>query len=118
MSYPCTSASKKSLNHSHRYCCCAYRNVFAQGLDRLHVHVRLVRRLKRREKEGNVVHFLLKKRRKKKEKKKRSNICIIKNGKPEIRYVTVKDHPTCIRSMDVRILGVAGGSMVGLDQNG
>ena len=46
-----------------------------------------------------------------------TNICIIKNGKPEIRYVTVKDHHTCIRSMDVRILGVAGGSMVGLDQN-
>lgn len=41
-----------------------------------------------------------------------TNICIIKNGKPEVRYVTIKDHPTCIRSMDVRILGVAGGSMV------
>ncbi|MFI5416703.1 MAG: hydantoinase/oxoprolinase family protein [Nitrososphaerales archaeon] len=41
-----------------------------------------------------------------------TNICIIKNGKPEIRYVTIKDHPTCIRSMDVRILGVAGGSMI------
>ena len=46
-----------------------------------------------------------------------TNICIIKNGKPEIRYVTVHDHPTCIRSMDVRILGVAGGSMVSLKQN-
>jgi len=46
-----------------------------------------------------------------------TNICIIKNGKPEIRYVTIKDHPTCIRSMDVRILGVAGGSMVALEQN-
>ena len=46
-----------------------------------------------------------------------TNICIIKNGKPEIRYVTVKDHPTCIRSMDVRILGVAGGSMVSLKHN-
>ena len=43
-----------------------------------------------------------------------TNICIIKNGKPEIRYVTIKDHPTCIRSMDVRILGVAGGSMIKL----
>jgi len=43
-----------------------------------------------------------------------TNICIIKNGKPEIRYVTIKEHPTCIRSMDVRILGVAGGSMVKL----
>lgn len=41
-----------------------------------------------------------------------TNICIIKNGRPEIRYVTIKDHPTCIRSMDVRILGVAGGSML------
>ena len=46
-----------------------------------------------------------------------TNICIIKNGKPEIRYVTVNEHPTCIRSMDVRILGVAGGSMVKLSQN-
>lgn len=43
-----------------------------------------------------------------------TNICIIKNGKPEVRYVTIKDHPTCIRSMDVRILGVAGGSMIKL----
>ncbi len=43
-----------------------------------------------------------------------TNICIIKNGKPEVRYVTIKDHPTCIRSMDVRILGVAGGSMIRL----
>ena len=46
-----------------------------------------------------------------------TNICIIKNGKPEIRYVTIKNHPTCIRSMDVRVLGVAGGSMVSLDSN-
>ncbi len=46
-----------------------------------------------------------------------TNICIIKNGKPEIRYVTIKNHPTCIRSMDVRVLGVAGGSMVTLANN-
>lgn len=46
-----------------------------------------------------------------------TNICIIKGGKPEIRYVTVNRHPTCIRSMDVRILGVAGGSMVTLEGN-
>jgi hypothetical protein len=43
-----------------------------------------------------------------------TNICIIRNGKPEIRYVTIKDHPTCIRSMDVRVVGVAGGSMIQL----
>ena len=41
-----------------------------------------------------------------------TNICIIKNGRPEIRYAIIKDHPTCIRSLDVRILGIAGGSMV------
>jgi len=46
-----------------------------------------------------------------------TNICVIKNGKPEIRYVTVKDHPTCIRSIDVRILGVAGGSMCQIKDN-
>lgn len=46
-----------------------------------------------------------------------TNICIIKNGKPEFQYVTIKDHPTCVRSMDVRILGVAGGSMVRIREN-
>ncbi|MGQ0792288.1 MAG: hydantoinase/oxoprolinase family protein [Nitrosopumilaceae archaeon] len=46
-----------------------------------------------------------------------TNICIIRNGRPEIRYVTIKSHPTCIRSMDVRVLGVAGGSMIRLKNN-
>ncbi|HEX5458076.1 MAG TPA: hydantoinase/oxoprolinase family protein [Candidatus Nitrosotalea sp.] len=46
-----------------------------------------------------------------------TNVCIIRNGKPEIGYVTIKDHPTCIRSMDVRVLGIAGGSMVRLKNN-
>lgn len=46
-----------------------------------------------------------------------TNICIIRGGKPEIRYVTIKDHPTCIRSMDVRIVGVAGGSMIAVHKN-
>ena len=46
-----------------------------------------------------------------------TNICIIKNGKPTIRYVTIKNHPTCIRSMDVRVLGVAGGSMIKVKSN-
>lgn len=44
-----------------------------------------------------------------------TNICIIRNGRPEFRYVTIKDHPTCVRSMDVRVLGVAGGSMIRLE---
>lgn len=46
-----------------------------------------------------------------------TNLCVIKNGKPEMRYVTVMDHPTCIRSLDVRVVGVAGGSMVRIKRN-
>ena len=41
-----------------------------------------------------------------------TNICVIKNGKPEIKYVTIMNHPTCIKSLDVRVLGIAGGSLV------
>lgn len=41
-----------------------------------------------------------------------TNICIIHNGKPEIRYVTIQGKPTCARSLDVRVVGSAGGSMV------
>jgi len=41
-----------------------------------------------------------------------TNICIIKNGKPEVKYVTIMDHPTCIKSLDVRVVGIAGGSLV------
>ena len=41
-----------------------------------------------------------------------TNVCVIRGGRPEMRYVTIRDHPTCVRSMDVRVLGVAGGSMV------
>lgn len=41
-----------------------------------------------------------------------TNVCVIKDGRPEIRYVTIMHHPTCIRSLDVRVAGVAGGSLV------
>jgi N-methylhydantoinase A len=41
-----------------------------------------------------------------------TNVCAIKDGKPEVRYVTINQHPTCIRSLDVRVAGVAGGSLV------
>src|SRR3712207_8648996 len=41
-----------------------------------------------------------------------TNVCIIKDGKPEIRYVTIMQHSTCIRSLDVRVAGIAGGSLV------
>lgn len=41
-----------------------------------------------------------------------TNVCVIKDGRPEIRYVTIMQHPTCIRSLDVRVAGVAGGSLI------
>lgn len=43
-----------------------------------------------------------------------TNISIIKDGKPEMRYVNIMEHPTCIRSLDARICGVAGGSLIRL----
>ena len=41
-----------------------------------------------------------------------TNVCVIKDGKPEMRYVTIMQHPTCIRSLDVRVAGVGGGLLV------
>ncbi len=47
-----------------------------------------------------------------------TNIGVIKNGRPAIDYSVVGGHPTYINSLDVRVLGVAGGSMVRADKNG
>ena len=47
-----------------------------------------------------------------------TNIGIIKNGRPAIDYSVVGGHDTYISSLDVRVLGVAGGSMVRADKNG
>src|ERR671924_542220 len=41
-----------------------------------------------------------------------TNICVIKDGRPEVGYVTIMQHSTCIRSLDVRVAGVGGGSLV------
>ncbi|MFQ5840218.1 MAG: hydantoinase/oxoprolinase family protein, partial [Candidatus Methylomirabilales bacterium] len=43
-----------------------------------------------------------------------TNIGVIRGGRPALKYIKIMDHPTCIRSLDVRVLGVAGGSMVRL----
>ncbi len=47
-----------------------------------------------------------------------TNIGVIKNGRPAIDYSIVGGHPTYINSLDVRVLGVAGGSMVRADKSG
>ena len=43
---------------------------------------------------------------------------MIKDGRPAIDYSNVGGHRTYISSLDVRVLGVAGGSMVRADESG
>lgn len=47
-----------------------------------------------------------------------TNIGVIKNGRPAIDYSIVGGHPTFISSLDVRVLGCAGGSMIRADKSG
>jgi N-methylhydantoinase A len=46
-----------------------------------------------------------------------SNIAAIKNGRPSLSYVRVASHSTALRSIDVRVVGVAGGSMLRVRRN-
>lgn len=41
-----------------------------------------------------------------------TNISAVKAGRPVLSYVRVLDHVTCVRSLDVRVVGVAGGSLM------
>lgn len=47
-----------------------------------------------------------------------TNIGVIKNGRPGIDYSVVGGHQTYINSLDVQVVGVAGGSMVRASKNG
>ncbi|WP_056989831.1 hydantoinase/oxoprolinase family protein [Lacticaseibacillus camelliae] len=47
-----------------------------------------------------------------------SNIGVIKNGRPAIDYSIVGGHKTYISSLDVRVVGDAGGSMIRANKNG
>lgn len=46
-----------------------------------------------------------------------TNIGVIKDGRPAIDYSIVGGHRTYITSLDVRVLGVAGGSMIRLSKS-
>ncbi|GBF04574.1 hydantoinase/oxoprolinase [Deinococcus aerius] len=43
-----------------------------------------------------------------------TNIGVIRDGQPALKYMTVMDVPTGLRAADIRIAGVAGGSLVRL----
>lgn len=46
-----------------------------------------------------------------------TNIGVIKNGRPAVEYSIVGGHRTYINSLDVTVMGVAGGSMVRANNN-
>jgi N-methylhydantoinase A/oxoprolinase/acetone carboxylase beta subunit len=41
-----------------------------------------------------------------------TNVAAIKSGQPRLSYVQVASHATALRALDVRVVGVAGGSML------
>jgi N-methylhydantoinase A/oxoprolinase/acetone carboxylase beta subunit len=41
-----------------------------------------------------------------------TNVAAIKDGQPKLSYVQVASHATALRALDVRVVGVAGGSML------
>ena len=47
-----------------------------------------------------------------------TNIGVIKNGRPGVDYARIGGHDTFINSLDVRILGCAGGSMMRINNTG
>lgn len=47
-----------------------------------------------------------------------TNLGVIKGGRPAVTYASVGGHATYVSSLDVRVLGVAGGSLIRLDENG
>lgn len=47
-----------------------------------------------------------------------TNLGVIKNGRPQVDYSEVGGHKTFVSSLDVIVLGVAGGSMIRINKSG
>jgi N-methylhydantoinase A len=47
-----------------------------------------------------------------------TNVTVVKGGRPALAYVRVLQHVTCVRSLDVRVGGVAGGSLARVKRRG
>ena len=41
-----------------------------------------------------------------------TNISPVRGGRPVLSYIRVLDHVTCVRSLDARVVGIGGGSLV------
>jgi N-methylhydantoinase A/oxoprolinase/acetone carboxylase beta subunit len=47
-----------------------------------------------------------------------TNVTVVKAGRPALAYIRVLDHVTSVRSLDVRVGGVAGGSLARVGRRG
>ncbi len=45
-----------------------------------------------------------------------TNIGVIRAGRPALRYVRIMQHPTCLRSVDVHVAGIGGGSLLRVER--